>query len=58
MEAMEVLYWTSIVKMAKMGDPEAMETLTAQNKLRAKQNRPTVEQELQAIADKGAVNTH
>ncbi|CDE57084.1 unknown [Prevotella sp. CAG:873] len=54
MEQMEVLYWTSIVKMAKTGDPEATETLTAQNKIRKEQNRPTVEQELQAIADKGA----
>lgn len=54
MEEMEALYWAAIVKMAKTGDAEAEETLTAQNDIRKEQNRPSVEEELQAIVDKGA----
>ena len=42
--------WLSVIKMAKEGNPEAMNHLQAENKIRQEQNRPTVEQELQMIA--------
>ena len=43
--------WLSVIKMAKEGNPEAMNHLQAENKIRQEQNRPTVEQELQMIAE-------
>lgn len=50
---MEAMLWTSILRRAKQGDPEAVEMLTAENESRTAQNLPTVEQELQMIAEKG-----
>lgn len=51
MSQMEVLMWLSVIKMAKEGNSEAMNHLQAENKIRQEQNRPTVEQELQMIAE-------
>ncbi|WP_301384755.1 hypothetical protein, partial [uncultured Duncaniella sp.] len=47
----EVLMWLSAIKLAKEGNSEAQNHLQAENKLRQEQNRPTVEQELQMIAE-------
>lgn len=43
--------WLSVIKMAKEGNPEAMNHLQAENKIRQEQSRPSVEQELQMIAE-------
>ena len=43
--------WLSVIKMAKEGNLEAMNHLQAENKIRQEQSRPTVEQELQMIAE-------
>ena len=43
--------WLSAIKLAKEGNSEAQNHLQAENKLRQEQNRPTVEQELQEIAE-------
>ena len=43
--------WASMVRQASQGDPEAMEMLQAANKSRAARNLPTVEDELQTIAE-------
>ena len=51
MSQMEVLMWLSAIKLAKEGNSEAQNHLQAENKLRQEQNRPTVEQELQEIAE-------
>lgn len=51
MSQMEVLMWLSVIKMAKEGNLEAMNHLQAENKIRQEQSRPTVEQELQMIAE-------
>lgn len=51
MSQMEVLMWLSVIKMAKEGNPEAMNHLQAENKIRQEQSRPSVEQELQMIAE-------
>ena len=51
MSQMEVLMWLSVIKTAKEGNSEAMNHLQAENKIRQEQNRPTVEQELQMIAE-------
>lgn len=51
MSQMEVLMWLSVIKMAKEGNPEAMNHLQAENKIRQQQSRPSVEQELQMIAE-------
>ena len=51
MSQMEVLMWLSVIKMAKEGSPEAMNHLQAENKIRQEQSRPSVEQELQMIAE-------
>ena len=50
MSPMEVLMWLSIIKTAKEGNSEAMNHLQVENKIRQEQNRPSVEEELQAIA--------
>ena len=50
MSQMGVLMWLSVIKMAKEGNPEAMNHLQAENKIRQEQSRPSVEQELQMIA--------
>ena len=51
MSQMEVLMWLSVIKMAKEGNPEAMNHLQAENKIRQEQSRPSVEQELRMIAE-------
>lgn len=51
MSQMEVLMWLSVIKTAKEGNSEAMNHLQAENKIRQEQNRPSVEQELQMIAE-------
>ena len=51
MSQMEVLMWLSVIKMAKEGNLEAMNHLQAENKIRQEQSRPSVEQELQMIAE-------
>lgn len=43
--------WLSVIKMAKEGNPEAMNHLQAENKIRQEQSCPSVEQELQMIAE-------
>lgn len=52
MSQMEVLMWLSAIKLAKEGNSEAMNHLQAENKIRQEQNRPSVEQELQMIAER------
>ena len=52
---MEVLMWLSVIKMAKEGNLEAMNHLQAENKIRQEQSRPTVEQELQMIAEESEI---
>ncbi len=44
--------WLSEIELAKKGNSEAMNHLQAENKLRQEQNRPTVGQELQMIAQR------
>lgn len=47
--------WLSVIKMAKEGNLEAMNHLQAENKIRQEQSRPTVEQELQMIAEESEI---
>ena len=47
--------WLSVIKMAKEGNLEAMNHLQAENKIRQEQSRPTVEQELQMIAEEAEI---
>ena len=57
MSPMEVLMWLSIIKTAKEGNSEAMNHLQAENKIRQEQNRPSVEQELQMIAEEAELSS-
>ena len=50
MSQMEVLMWLSVIKEARKGNPEAVNHLQVENKLRQEQSRPSVEEELQVIA--------
>ena len=50
MSQMEVLMWLSVIKKAKEGNPEAINHLQAENKIRQEQNRPSVEEELKTLA--------
>ena len=49
MSQMEVLMWLSVIKKAKEGNPEAINHLQAENKIRQEQNRPSVEKELEHL---------
>ena len=51
MSQMEVLMWLSVIKKAKEGNPEAINHLQAENKIRQEQNRPSVEEELRVIVE-------
>ena len=50
--------WLSVIKSAKEGNSEAMNHLQTENKLRQEQNRPTVEQELQALAEESEIASY
>lgn len=50
MDNLTAIHWLSIVKMAKQGNEEAMETLRQENKLRAENGLPTVQKELMKMA--------
>ena len=44
-------FWLSMVKQARYGSKDAMDMLASENQNRAKQNRPSVQEELLEIAD-------
>jgi hypothetical protein len=46
MSQMDAMLWLSVVMEAQKGNPESINLLQAENKLRAEQNRPSVEEEL------------
>ena len=50
MDNLTAIHWLSIVKMAKQGNEEAMETLRQENELRAENGLPTVQEELAEMA--------
>lgn len=51
METLEAIMWTGILRRAKRGDNEALETLQSENKVRQENGLPTVEEELQAMVE-------
>ena len=51
MERLEILYWVSTLKMAKLGNTEAQETLNVENATRKEQGLPTIEDELKVMAN-------
>lgn len=51
MSEMEVLMWLAAIKLAREGNAEAENHLRIENEIRAEQNRPSVEEELQMIAE-------
>ena len=53
MSLLEAMMWLAELKAAKQQDQEAILHLQAENKIRQEQGRPTVEQELQELVDKG-----
>jgi hypothetical protein len=46
MSQMDAMLWLSVVMEAQKGNPESINLLQAENKMRAEQNRPSVEEEL------------
>jgi hypothetical protein len=43
---MDAMLWLSVVMEAQKGNTESINLLQAENKMRAEQNRPSVEEEL------------
>lgn len=58
METMEIFLWMAMIKEAKKGNEGARAMLAEENKLRKENNRPTVEEELMAIAKKSLEQYH
>ena len=56
MSQMEALMWLSAIKMAREGNVEAQNHLRAENTIRKEQNRPSVEQELQEMAEEAEID--
>ena len=56
MSQMEVLMWLSVIKQAREWNSEAVNHLQAENRIRLEQNRPSVEQELQEIAEEAEIS--
>ena len=52
MKQLEIMHWAAVISMAKSGNEEMANYLRAENKIRQEQNRPSVEDELQAIAER------
>lgn len=46
MSQMDAMLWLSVVMEAQKGNTESINLLQAENKMRAEQNRPSVEEEL------------
>lgn len=51
MERMEVYLWLVTIEQAKKGDQKCMEYVRVENKIRKEQGRPSLEEELLAIAE-------
>lgn len=53
---MEAMFWVEILKQAKAGDKEAIQTLQQENAARTKLQKPSIEEELKALADSVRIN--
>jgi hypothetical protein len=49
MERREAMLWVQTLARAQKGDEEARQTIAVENKFRAEDGRPTVEEELREI---------
>lgn len=51
MEKKEAIYWVAVLQLAQKGDPEMRDEINRENKRRAENGLPTVQQELQTMLD-------
>jgi len=51
MDRLEAMLWISEMDLARQGNEGAQKRLDAANKLRRENNRPTIEEELQALLE-------